>query len=198
MSQVWRSAFLAVAFVLFASAGWAEEPEQSIYEGPDKARLDALAKIQPGLGTLMVEFGNRFVDVYFAAKGGNWGLADYQLEEMVELIEVGELTRPEKAPLLQSFEHEYLDALKETVDHKEWGKFHALYKDAAEGCNACHEATDHPFIHFQLPSHPVEAYLDFNRKTEPGHHHEEEEEEHGHMSGPMHGSMPMHGHEDKD
>ena len=113
MSQVWRSACLAAALVLFAAAGRAEEPEQSIFEGPDKARLDALANIQPGLGTLMTEFGNRFIDVYFAAKGGNWGLADYQLEEMVELIEVGELTRPEKAALLQSFEHEYIDALKE-------------------------------------------------------------------------------------
>ena len=174
MSRLWCSACLVAALVLFTSVGWADEPVQTIYKGPEKARLDALAKSQPGLGSLMAEFGNRFVDVYYAAKGQNWGLASYQLGEMVEIVERVEKTVPDKAPMLTSFEHEKIDALKKVLFEKNWGKFHAAFKQMAEGCNNCHEATNHPYIHFKLPSRPVESYLDFNRKTEPEEEHDED------------------------
>ena len=122
----------------------------------------------------MAEFGNRFVDVYYAAKGRNWGLASYQLGEMVEIVERVEKTVPDKAPMLTSFEHENIDALRKVIMTKNWSKFHAAFKTMAEGCNNCHEATNHPYIHFKLPSRPVESYLDFNRKSDPEEEHDKD------------------------
>ena len=167
MRTVWHSICLLTAVVLFSPVALAEDPATDIFKGPVDARLDALAKVQPGLGTVMTEYGNRFVDVYYAAKGGNWGLAQYQLKEMLEIQEVGEATRPAKAPLLKSFEEGYLLPLEKTISAKQWKKFDSLYRDAADGCNGCHAATDHEFIHFRLPAKPVEAYLDFTVKTDP-------------------------------
>jgi len=77
--------------------------------------LGNLAEIQPGLGTVMIEYGTRFYIMYYAAKDGNWDLAKYQLKEALEIQEVGETTRPARAPLLKAFEASYLDQLNQTV-----------------------------------------------------------------------------------
>lgn len=55
-------------------------------------RVQALSSIQPGLGAIMHEYGNRFTNMYFAANGDNWGLAQYELKEMLEAQEIAEIT----------------------------------------------------------------------------------------------------------
>jgi hypothetical protein len=52
----------------------------------------------------MIEYGYRYTTAYYAAKAGNWGLAEYQLKEMREIQEVGETTRPARAGALKGFE----------------------------------------------------------------------------------------------
>src|SRR5437879_10741944 len=59
--------------------------------------LDQLAEIQPGLGRLMPEVSERFWILYYAAKEGNWGLAQYQLNGVRNLLRIGAVTRPKMA-----------------------------------------------------------------------------------------------------
>jgi hypothetical protein len=151
-----------------------DEVGKDIYKGNTEARLDALAAIQPGLGTVMTEYGNRFTDAYYAAKGGNWGLAQYQVHEMMETQEVGETTRPNRADALKGFEEGYLAALQEPIKNKDFAAFEAAFKEAVGGCNGCHAGTGHAFVKYVLPKAPVEAYIDFNLKTEPKYKEEEE------------------------
>jgi uncharacterized membrane protein len=165
-----RSTWFVVLWVSVAgvSALAAErEAAKDIYHGAEPARLDALAAIQPGLGTVMTEYGNRFTDAYFAAKGGNWGLAQYQLKEMVEIQEVGEITRPAMADVLKSFESAYLEPLAETVKQKDFAAFEKAFGETVAGCNGCHAGTGNSFVRYVLPQKPGEAYLDFTLKTEP-------------------------------
>ena len=63
-------------------------------KGTTEERLKTLAAIQPGLGSVMIEYSNRAGNVYYAAQAGNWGLAAYELNEMTEIQEVAENTRP--------------------------------------------------------------------------------------------------------
>jgi len=121
-----------------------------------KLTLDQIAEIQPGLGTVMIEYGTRYYRLYYAAKAGNWDLAKYQLKEATEIQEVGELTRPGKAPMLKSFESAYLDPLDKAIDAKDWSAFETAYNKGVEGCNGCHAATGHPYIKYVLPSNPPE------------------------------------------
>lgn len=116
--------------------------------------LADLAEIQPGLGTIMIEYGNRFYHTYYAAKDGNWGLAGYQLKEALEIQEVGEITRPGKAAMLKAFEDSYMGPLKDAIDAQDWNAFQAAYNNAISGCNGCHAATGHPYIEYSLPSTP--------------------------------------------
>ncbi|WP_287409846.1 hypothetical protein [Oceanithermus sp.] len=170
---------LALALAGLILIVFAAEKTMDIYNGSLEDRVNALAKIQPGLGTVMIEYGDRFANTYYAAKGGNWGLAQYQLKEATEIQEVGEITRPKNAPLLKSFEHAYLDPLMKDIENKDWASFEKNYSAAVEGCNGCHKATGHGYVEYKLPAQPVEAYINFNLKTDPvgnveaGEEHEE-------------------------
>jgi hypothetical protein len=67
---------LLLAGVAYTSGDW--------LKGTTDQKLEELAEIQPGLGTVMIEYGNRYTNMYHAAKGGDWKLAAYQLKEALE------------------------------------------------------------------------------------------------------------------
>src|SRR5262249_49185828 len=71
--------------------------------GSTDEKLKTLAEIQPGMGTVMMEYSTRYTNMYYAAKGGNWDLAGYQMKEALEIQEVGETTRPARAGGLKAF-----------------------------------------------------------------------------------------------
>jgi hypothetical protein len=167
MRMILRPICLVAALIVLSAPGTATEPKASTMKGPAAAESDAVARIQPRFGTLMSEYGNRFVDVYYAAEGDNWGFAQYQLKELRELQKAGELIRPGSAELLKSFGDTYLTPLEGTVAAKEWSKFGDFYRNAVKGCNECHVATGRSYIHFQVPARPVEDYVDFMRPSDP-------------------------------
>jgi cytochrome c553 len=121
--------------------------------------LQQLAEIQPGLGTVMQEYGRRFAIIKMAADAGDWGMAQYQLKEATEIQEVGEITRPSKADMLKSFEHSYLDPLAKAIEGKDKAAFDAAYSRAIKGCNGCHQATGHPYVRVQMPQTSPEPFL---------------------------------------
>ncbi len=116
--------------------------------------LGQIAKITPGLGTVMIEYSHRFWVAYYAAKNANWGLAQYEIKEMPEIQEVGEITRPAHAAELKAFEHTYLDPLMAAAKAENWNKFQNAYAKTVNACNACHIGTGHSYIRYRLPSNP--------------------------------------------
>lgn len=128
----------------------------------------ALWNIQPGLGTVMMEYGWRLAQVVFATKAGNWDMAKYQLDEMLEIQEVGETTRPKRAPMLKAFEDSYLKPLDAAIMAHDKAKVTSALNDAITGCNACHTAATNPnwpsygFVQIQLPATDPTAYLNWN------------------------------------
>ncbi len=125
----------------------------------------ALWNIQPGLGTVMMEYSNRFSRLYFSARAGNWDMAKYQLGEMLEIQEVGETTRPKRAPLLKAFEDGYLMPLDEAITAQDAKAFDTAFANTVEGCNACHTASSgaewksYRFVKIQVPTVDNNAYL---------------------------------------
>jgi hypothetical protein len=100
--------------------------------------LGQIANIQPGLGTVMIEYSIRFNNLYFAAQKGNWDMVHYQYLEMLEIQEVGEVTRTNRAPALQAFENGALAPLDKAAQAKDLAAFTAAYDVAINGCNGCH------------------------------------------------------------
>lgn len=139
----------AACLLALSAASYAAPPDWN--KGTPEQKIKALSDIQPGLGTVMIEYSNRLTATYYAAKGGNWGMAEYQEKEMPEIQEVGEATRPERASMLKAFESAQLDKLAETIKAKDWKKFDAAFKQTVVACNGCHAANGFPFIRYELP-----------------------------------------------
>ena len=97
-----------------------------------------LWKIQPGLGTVMIEYGTRMGNIYWAADANNWDMVNYQLKEMTEIQEVGETTRPGRAEALKKFEDTSLNPLMTAAKAKDKNAFMDAYDKAITGCNKCH------------------------------------------------------------
>lgn len=145
---------IAVALVCGLVAGIAYSQAQSWLKGTTEEKFNTLANIQPGLGTVMTEYGHRFSNAYYAAKGGNFDLAVYMIDEMKEIQEVGETTRPKRAPLLKTFEESYLNKLEAAAKAKSWAQYQTLTPQVVAACNACHVATEHGYVVYQLPATP--------------------------------------------
>ncbi len=162
-----RHLFVVACLSLTAGMVSASDEAKNIHGGTLESRVNALASIQPGLGGVMHEIGYRFSSMYWAANGGNWGLAQYQLKELLEAQEVAEITRPNRAPMLKAFENGYLVPLSKTIEKKDLAQFKQSFTSAANGCNGCHTALGYGFIRYRLPTQNRHEVLDFNLKTEP-------------------------------
>lgn len=156
-----------LALTVAAGAHAANAADKGLQQGPLESRVDALVSIQPGLGIVMHEFGYRFANTYWAAVGGNWGLAQYQLKELLEAQEVAEMTRPQRAPMLKANEDANLAPLAKAIQHKDLAQFKRAFAQAVDGCNGCHMASGVGFIHYQVPDQAPQGFLDYTMKTEP-------------------------------
>ncbi len=147
---------------------------QQLFMAPDgganKSNLD-LWKIQPGGGTVMIEYANRMNNMWWAAHATddgtpsgnpapNWGMVLYQIKEMPEIQEVFETTRPANKALLKNFESSYLTTAAGSLDEvakaaqagtKTLADFETAYDNAINGCNVCHAATNHQFVKNHAP-----------------------------------------------
>jgi hypothetical protein len=135
---------------------------------PTPLSIDELSAIQPGLGTVMIEYGHRMAAVWFAGEAGNWDMAHYQIIEMVEIQETGETTRPARAQALKSFESSFLDPLDEAIKSNDKTKFEAAYNSAIQGCNSCHgsqTSADFPqsfkFVKVQVPKDTLDTIYSY-------------------------------------
>ncbi len=123
-------------------------------KGTTEQQLKTLADIMPGLGTVMIEYGNRMTNAYYSAQEGNWDLAAYMIKEAREIQEVGETTRPARAQALKAFEQSYLDPLDKAIKAKGLNDFKKAFNDAVQGCNGCHASEGFPYIKYVLPKQP--------------------------------------------
>lgn len=147
-----RKAIIAAACLATVSGGAFAASDW--LTGSTEEQLKTLAGLQPGLGTVMIEYGNRYTNTYYAAKANNWDLAAYMLKEQLEIQEVGEATRPARADALKAFEDAYLGKLDDAIKAKDFGKFEAAFNAGVKGCNGCHSSQGFPFIEYALPDTP--------------------------------------------
>jgi len=161
-----KKSMIAVAGgILVAGAALLVAQNTSWLTGTVDEKFNKLADIQPGLGTVMIEYGSRFGNIYYAAQAANWGMAAYQLKEMVEIQEVGETTRPARKAALQGLEKSTLVPLAKDIVNQDLTNFNKDFTTAVAFCNACHQATGFSYVVYKLPDQPdVPAKLDTGQK----------------------------------
>ena len=64
---------------------------------PFAADLNDVISVLPKFAIPMREVGDRYQNMYFAAKGGNWGLAFYMSKYMNGAMNPARVTKPDKS-----------------------------------------------------------------------------------------------------
>ena len=116
--------------------------------------IDQLAELQPGLGQLMPMVSERYWTLYYAARGGNWALADYELRSLSSLWKKMSTTRPKYKGMLDNYAKKIFDPLAKHVAAKNLVEFENVYRQGIDLANKMHVATDHGEIVWKLPPNP--------------------------------------------
>ena len=116
--------------------------------------IDQLAELQPGLGQLMPMVSERYWTLYYAATGGNWALADYELRSLRSLWKKMSITRPKYRGMLEKYAKKIFDPMEKQIEAKDFAEFEKVYRQGIDLANTMHRACDHAEIVWKLPPNP--------------------------------------------
>jgi len=149
---------LALAAVLALSCGRAVQAPPPAPTAAPAAVSPAAPAYVPGLGELMAFQQMRHAKLWFAVQSGNWQLAQYEVDELKEGFDTVARLHPTQkgspVPIDQAIESivkSPLEKLGDAIGKKDRRAFADAYDTLTEGCNACHQATDHGFNVVQRP-----------------------------------------------
>jgi hypothetical protein len=152
---------------LGSGAVWAAEPE--VPAGPPvQAQIDAIKAVLPKFAIPMREVGDRFQDMYFAAKGGNWALAAYMSKYMNGSMNPASLTKPKEYKMWATFYNEDFAGVNKAIQAKDLKAFEAAYTKIIDNCNECHKSLDYGFIKVVKQKFPSDQGINYTVKSEPG------------------------------
>lgn len=114
-------------------------------------KVDKLVEVMPATGNIMIEMGERYKNLYWAAKLGQWEFATYQAEEMEELIDKLKITRPELLKTANEFLRNSYPRLPQAIQTGDWDKFSVMFETLRSECMACHSKNAHGFIVLPIP-----------------------------------------------
>jgi len=125
------------------------------------ADLNDVVGVLPKFAIPMREVGDRFQNMYFAAKGGNWGLAFYMSKYMNGAMNPAKITKPNEYPLWQSFYEEKFAPVNKAIGAKDLAAFEKEYTAVIKECNACHTAMGYAFIKVVKQKAPSDQGIDY-------------------------------------
>jgi len=158
---------LALAIAALAITGSA--PLATAQEAKDtQKQIDELRSALPKFAIPMREVGDRFQNMYFAAKGGNWALAAYMSKYMNGSMNPASVTKPAEYKVWKSFYDETFAPVNKAIQAKDWKAFDTSYMAVMKDCNTCHEGMGYGFIKLVKLGEPADSGINYTLKSEPG------------------------------
>ena len=135
-----------IIFPLITSLNVFAEEHDWRKTGSDETKLKNLVKVIPSTSDIMFQIGERYKNLYWAAKQGKWEFAGYQLEEIESEIKTLKITRPKRAKSANIFLNSALENLEGSIEKKNWSSFQSSFEKMRKQCVQCHVTNDHAFI----------------------------------------------------
>lgn len=154
----------AIACVMsgFLSVAAAQEAKDT------QKQIDELKSALPKFAIPMREVGDRFQNIYFAAKGGNWALAAYMAKYMNGSMNPASVTKPAEYKVWKSFYDETFAPVNKAIQAKDFKAFETAYTAVINDCNNCHQGMGYGFIKVVKLSAPADNGINYALKSEPG------------------------------
>jgi len=135
-------------------------------EGEDlQKQIDAVKAAIPKFAVPMREVGDRFQNMYFAAKEGNWGLAAYMSKYMNAAMNPAKLTKPNEYPDWANFYSKTFDPVNKAIMNQDFKAFDKEYKAVVKECNSCHQGMGYGFIKVVPLKAPADQGIDYEVKS---------------------------------
>ena len=122
----------------------------------------------PGLGELMTAIQMRHAKLGIAGESGNWGLADYEIDELDEgLSDVVDLhpthanVRKPLTALVPQFTKMPIERLRTAIKAKNPEAFLGAFDELTAGCNGCHQTASFGFNVVTRPTSPPVTNQEF-------------------------------------
>lgn len=132
---------------------------------PFAAELKDVIDVLPKFAIPMREVGDRFQNMYFAAKAGNWGLAFYMSKYMNGAMNPAKVTKPNEYPLWSSFYNEKFAPVNKAIVAKDFAAFEKEYTAVIKECNECHKAMGYGFIQVVKQKAASDQGIDYTVKS---------------------------------
>ncbi len=142
------AACVVAGFAASVAVGFAFAPAASAQTGTDAASEPAA----PSISDIMAQQQRRHIKLWFAGRGGNWPLADYEIDALKGGFE--DVNNMLGGDTVKDAVEAPIAALAKAIDAKDRAAFASAYDKLTAGCNSCHHTLDHAFIVIQRPSVP--------------------------------------------
>ncbi len=130
-------------------------------------QIDEIRGALPKTTISMREVGDRFQDIYFAAKGGNWALAEYIAKYLNRALEPGNAKAPAEAKAWSAFYNGAWQKVGFAIFAKDFKAFDKAYMATLGDCNGCHRSTGYGFIEVVHLKSPVDLGVNYKRASNP-------------------------------
>jgi hypothetical protein len=131
-------------------------------------QIDEVRSALPKFAIPMREVGDRFQNMYFAAKGGNWALAAYMSKYMNGSMNPASVTKPAEYKVWKGFYDDTFAPVNKAIQAKDFKTFDTAYTAVMKDCNSCHEGMGYGFIKLVKLSSPADSGINYTVKSEPG------------------------------
>ncbi len=131
-------------------------------------QVDEVKSVLPKFAIPMREVGDRFQNMYFAAKGGNWALAAYMSKYMNGAMNPAKVTKPKEYPSWKGFYESTFAPVNQAIAAKDFKAFESAYNSVIPACNGCHAGMGYGFIKVTKLSAPADNGIDYKIKSNPG------------------------------
>ena len=108
------------------------------------------AATAPKISDIMAQQQRRHIKLWFAGRGSNWPLADYEIDALKDGFD--DVNEQLGGETVEKAVGAAISALETAVEAKDRAAFTSAFDKLTAGCNSCHQALDHAFIVIQRPT----------------------------------------------
>jgi hypothetical protein len=138
--------------------------EQTLLKDENDSLNKEIKAMKPGLGDLMLAVQVHHNKLWFAGKEANWPLAQFEHDEIMEIIKQAEAieTDRKEVKLFPVMIYPQLSSLQNAVEHKDTKGFEESFNELTQACNNCHKEVHFEFNKIKIPEQPPFSNQDFS------------------------------------
>jgi len=104
----------------------------------------------PRISDIMARQQMRHIKLWFAGRGGNWALADYEMDALKDGFD--DVNQQFGGDTVAKSVGAPISAVEKAIEAKDRAAFTSAFDKLTAGCNSCHLLLDHAFIVIRRPT----------------------------------------------